>query len=55
VSYWEKLTDEQLQEELERNQKRLRCIDKKERAIAHRNIDAILAEQAKRFERRHGL
>lgn len=55
MSYWEGLTDEQLQAELERNRKRLRCIDKKERAIAHSNIDAILAEQAKRYERRHGL
>jgi len=55
MSYWSGLTDEELQMELERNERRLRCIDKKDRAVAHSNIDQIKAEQAKRFERRHGL
>jgi len=55
LNYWEKQTDKELQRELKRNEGRLRCIDPKERAIARNNIDAILAELAKRHERRYGL
>lgn len=55
MSYWTKKTDKELQEELERNEGRLRCIDPKERAIARNNIEAILKEQTKRHERKYGL
>lgn len=55
MSYWTKKTDRELQEELERNEGRLRCIDPKERAIARNNIEAILKEQTERHERKYGL
>jgi hypothetical protein len=53
--YWSGLTDEELEAVHKWNKRRLRCIDKRERAIAHSNIEAILAEKAKRHERRYGL
>lgn len=55
MSYWENLSDEELEEEFKRNQRRKLCIDKKERAIAKKNLECILKEKGKRFERRFGL
>jgi len=52
MSYWKKLTDEQLLEELERNKKLFRKINPQERAIAHKNVEEIVAEQTRRYEER---
>lgn len=56
MSYWAKLTDEELKKRLWDERKRAQYAQKKqERAIAHANIEAIIREQARRFERSFGL
>lgn len=44
------MSDEQLQEELEKNKRCFRKIDPQERAIAHKNVEEIIAEQTRRYE-----
>ena len=56
MSYWTKLTDEELQKRKWEEEKRRRYArEKRDRAIAAANIEAIIKEQARRYERRFGL
>lgn len=50
MNRWQRMSDEQLQEELEKNKRCFRKIDPQERAIAHKNVEEIIAEQTRRYE-----
>jgi hypothetical protein len=54
--YYMSLTDEELEERKKLEERRsVRAIRPQDRAIAAKNVEAIIAEQARRFEEKHGL
>lgn len=54
--YYMSLTDDELEERKKLEERRsVRAIRPQDRAIAAKNVEAIIAEQARRFEEKHGL
>lgn len=54
--FYMSLSDEELAERKKIEERRsVGAIRPQDRAIAHKNVEAIVAEQARRFEEKHGL
>jgi hypothetical protein len=56
VSYWGRLTDDELEKRLWEERKKARYAkERRDRVIARSNIEAIIREQTRRYERKFGL
>lgn len=56
MSYWDGLTDEELEKRLWEERKRARFSrERRDKAIARSNVEAIIKEQVRRYERKFGL
>ena len=54
--FYMSLSDDELEERKQREERRAaRALQPRDRAIAHKNVESIIAEQARRFEEKHGL